>query len=87
MLAVWQWNEIAMNKKSLQYDSPLDALVAIAKRLSRYEVEVGLSSEAFFSRYSQGIWGDDTQAIEWANDYRHYLVLRAELGKILDAAA
>jgi hypothetical protein len=65
-----------MNKQTIQYDSPLDALVAIAKRLSRYEVEAGLSSEAFFSRYSQGTWGDDAQSIEWANDYRHNLALR-----------
>lgn len=76
-----------MNKQSIQYDSPLDALVAIAKRLSRYEVEAGLSSEDFFHCYSQGAWGDDAQAVEWANDYRHYLALRAELGKTLDAAA
>ena len=76
-----------MQKQSIQYDSPLDALVAIANRLSRYETEAGLSSEDFFDRFSQGFWVDDAQAFEWANDYRHYLALRAELGKILEAAA
>ncbi|SDY09331.1 hypothetical protein SAMN05421644_1293 [Allochromatium warmingii] len=76
-----------MQKQSIQYDSPLDPLVAVAKRLSRYETEAGLSSEDFFNRFSQGAWRDDVQAIEWANDYRHDLALRAELGKILEAAA
>lgn len=76
-----------MQKQSIQYHSPLDALVVVVKRLSRYETEAGLSSEDFFDRFSQGAWADDAQAVEWANDYRHYLALRAELGKILDAAA
>ncbi|BCU06664.1 antitoxin TumA [Allochromatium tepidum] len=86
-MAIRMMNKKSIRKQSIQYDSPLDALVAIAKRLSRYETEAGLSSEDFFDRFSRGVWVDDAQAVEWANDYRHYLALRAELGKILDAAA
>lgn len=67
-----------MQKQSIQYDSPLDALVVIAKRLSLYETEEGLSSEDFFNRFRRGAWGDDAQAVEWANDYRHYLALPVE---------
>lgn len=43
-----------MHKQSIQYDSPLDALAAIAKRLSRYEREAGLSSEETMGAVSVG---------------------------------
>jgi hypothetical protein len=76
-----------MRKQSIQYDSPIDALVAIAKRLSRYEAEAGMDSEQFFVRYSKGELGDDSRSIEWANDYRHFLALRADLDRLLHAAA
>lgn len=68
-----------MRKQTIQYDSPLDALVALAKRLARFEAEAGIDSEEFFARYSRGAAGDDAKAIDWANDYRHFLAMRAEL--------
>lgn len=68
-----------MIKHRIEYSSPLDALVAISKRLSRFEAAQGLSSEEFFHRYTQGRMGDEASAVEWANDYRHYLALRADL--------
>lgn len=76
-----------MRKQTIQYDSPIDALVAVAKRLSRYETDAGIESEEFFARYTRGEAGDDTRAIEWANDYRHFLALRAELDARLHEAA
>jgi len=76
-----------MRKHSVQLDSPLDALVAVTKRLSRYEVESGLSSEDFFAAYQAGEPGDDARSIDWANDYRHFLALRAELDDRLHEAA
>jgi hypothetical protein len=76
-----------MRKQSIQYDSPLDALVAVAKRLARYEADAGIESEAFFARYTHGEAGDDERAVEWANDYRHFLALRAELNARLHEAA
>lgn len=68
-----------MKKQVIQFDSPLDALLAITRRLSRYEIKAGMNSEDFFVRYCAGKLGDDTQYIEWANDYRHYLALRGGL--------
>ena len=76
-----------MRKQSIQFDSPLDALVAVAKRLSRYEAEAGMDSADFFGRYTKGELGDAVRSIEWANDYRHFLALRADLGERLHEAA
>ena len=76
-----------MRKQVVQFDSPLDALLAIAKRLSRLEAEVGMDSEEFYARYTQGQMGDDARFIDWANDYRHYVALRNAFDKKLHEAA
>jgi hypothetical protein len=44
-----------MRKQTIQYTSPLDALVAVAKRLSIYENQQKMDSEEFFYQYNQGI--------------------------------
>lgn len=64
-----------MQKKIIEYDSPLDAIVAIAKRLSVYERLHQLSSEEFFDRYNKGLLDDTIDYVEWSNDYQHFLVL------------
>jgi hypothetical protein len=76
-----------MQKQTIEYTSPLDALVAVAKRLSRYETQAQMDSEEFFHQYSQGQLGDEVMHIEWANDYRHYLALRQDLEARLSHAA
>ncbi len=76
-----------MGKQTIQYTSPLDALVAVAKRLSIYENQQKMDSEEFFYQYNQGILSDDALFIEWANDYRHYLALRQELDQRFNYAA
>lgn len=68
-----------MRKQTLQYTSSLDALIAIAKRLSTYENQKNMDSEEFFYQYNQGMLSDDILFVEWANDYRHYLALRQEI--------
>lgn len=42
-----------MRKQTITFDSPLDALVAVTKRLSLYEAEAGMDS-ADFLRATQG---------------------------------
>ncbi|MCW5318268.1 hypothetical protein GTQ43_32415 [Nostoc sp. KVJ3] len=76
-----------MRKQTIQYTSSLDALVAVAKRLSVYENQQKIDSEDFFYQYNQGTLSDDALFIEWANDYRHYLVLRQEIEQRLNYAA
>lgn len=76
-----------MRKQIIQYTSPLDALIAVSKRLSIYENQQKMNSEEFFSHYNQGLLSDDLLFIEWANDYRHYLTLRQEIEQQLNYAA
>lgn len=68
-----------MRKQTIEYTSPLDALIAVAKRLSKRELQHDMESEDFFGRYMQGDMPDDAAFVEWANDYRHYLALRRSL--------
>ena len=65
-----------MRKQTVEYTSPLDALIAVTRRIVRCELQHGMSSEDFFAEYSRGILSDDAIFVEWANDYRHYLELR-----------
>jgi len=76
-----------MRKEAVQFDTPLDALLAVARRLSPYEAEFGIETEEFFAKYSEGEMGDDARVIDWANDYRHYVALRSALDKKLHEAA
>ena len=43
-----------MRKLRIDYDSPVDALVAIAKRLSNYEMQYQMESEAFLIIFPRG---------------------------------
>ena len=76
-----------MRKQTIQYSSPVDALIAVSKRLSIYEHQHKMESEAFFDRYSRGELGDAVDFVEWANDYRHYIALRQEIEQRLDDVA
>ena len=48
-----------MKKQIIQYTSPIDALIAVTKRLSTYENEQQMDSEEFFYQYSRGQLYDD----------------------------
>ena len=39
-----------MRKQIVEYTSPLDALVAIAKQLNIYEIKYQMDSEEFFTK-------------------------------------
>ncbi len=65
-----------MRKLRIEYDSRVDALVAVSKRLSIYEGRNKLESEEFFDEFSKGKTVDSEEFVEWANDYQHYLALR-----------
>ncbi len=68
-----------MRKLKIEYDSRVDALVAISKRLSLYERRNKMESEEFFDRFSKGQMEDSEEFVEWANDYQHYLALRQDV--------
>jgi len=76
-----------MKKERIQYTSSVDALVAVAKRLSLYENRHHMTSEEFFNSYEKGRMEDSMDFVEWANDYRHYLTIRLEIEKQLPHVA
>jgi hypothetical protein len=76
-----------MRKQRVEYTSPLDALIAVSKRLSLYESQHKIDSEEFFDRYSRGQFSDEIMFVEWANDYRHFLGLRQDVEKRLQDVA
>lgn len=76
-----------MRKQKSEYDSPVDAIVAIAKRLSVYEDRHQMTSEDFFDKYGKGQLEDSIDFVEWSNDYQHYMAIRLEIEKHLQHVA
>jgi hypothetical protein len=76
-----------MQKQRIEYLTPLDALIAITKRLSLYENRQQMTSAEFFDRYNRGELPDDLEMVEWAADYRQFLGLRQDLEQRLQNAA
>ena len=76
-----------MRKQRTEYDSPVDALVAVAKRLSVYEDRYRMESEAFFDKFRKGEMEDSVDCTEWANDYQHYMAIRLEIERHLQHVA
>jgi hypothetical protein len=76
-----------MQKQRIEYRTPLDALIAITKRLSLYENRQQMTSAEFFDRYNRGELSDDLEMVEWAADYRQFLGLRQDVEQRLQNAA
>jgi hypothetical protein len=76
-----------MRKQRSEYDSPVDALVAVSKRLSVYEARHQMTSEYFFDKFRKGQLDDSVDFVEWSNDYQHYMAIRLEIEKKLQHVA
>ena len=76
-----------MPKQRIEYLSPIDALVAVAKRLNSYEERYRLASEEFFDRFQKGRMDDSIDFVEWSNDYQQYIALKFDIEKRLQYAA
>lgn len=76
-----------MKKNRTVYDSPVDSIVVLAKRLSLYEEKYHLTSEDFFDKFRKGQLEDSIDHVEWSNDYQNFLSLKLELEKRLDHVA
>ncbi|MBF8277144.1 MAG: hypothetical protein HW390_2217 [Candidatus Brocadiaceae bacterium] len=72
-----------MRKQRTEYDSPVDALIAITKRLSGYEDRYRISSEEFFNKFCKGLMEDSVDFVEWSNDYQHYVTIKIEIERQL----
>lgn len=76
-----------MQKQRIEYDSPVDSLVTVAKRLSVYEDRYQMASEEFSDKFCKGKLEDSVDFVEWANDYQHYMAIRLEIeGHVRHAA-
>ena len=82
-----KWQGGSMRKQRIEYDSSIDALVAITKRLSVNEDRYRMASEDFYDKFSKGHLDDSVDFIEWANDYQHYLALRHEIERQIQHVA
>lgn len=76
-----------MRKQIVEYTSPLDALIALAQQLTRYELQYQMDSAQFFAQYSQGQTTDDEDFVDWAGTYQHYLGLHQDLERRLQDVA
>jgi hypothetical protein len=76
-----------MRKQRIEYGSPVDALVAIAKRLSEFENRYKMASEDFFDSFCKGKTDDSADFISWSNDYQHYMAIRFDIERQLKNAA
>lgn len=47
--------------------------------LSSYESRYKLTPEEFYNSFSKGQLEDSEDYIEWANDYKHYVMIRHDL--------
>jgi hypothetical protein len=72
-----------MPKQIIEYGTPLETLVALAKRLSAYELQYQMSSETFSDKFNKGQLDDRIDFIEWANDYEHFLDIKIEIEESL----
>ncbi|NIA31750.1 MAG: hypothetical protein GWP06_17805 [Actinobacteria bacterium] len=72
-----------MKKQRIEYKSPVDALVAVAKHLSTFEDRYKMATEDFFDRFHKGQMEDSIDFIEWSNDYQHYLAIKFDIEKRL----
>ena len=70
---------VHMRKQISKYDSPVDALIAVTKRLSTFEKRYQMATEDFFDKFSKGQMDDSIDFTEWSNDYQHYLAIRFEI--------
>ncbi len=75
-----------MRKQRTEYDSPVDAIIAVTKRLSVYEDRYRISSEEFFDKFCKGQMEDSMDFVEWANDYQHYIAIKLEIERQLQHA-
>lgn len=72
-----------MRKQRIEYDTPVDAVVSLAKRLSVNEDRYKISSEDFFDKFRKGLMEDSIDFIEWANDYQHFMSIKLEIERDL----
>ena len=57
---------------ALESTSPLEDFIQLVRDLMRFELQYGLDSAEFFSRFEAGEMGDAMDFMRWANKYEMY---------------
>ena len=78
---------VPLKKVTITYDTPLDALLAIAKRLGQYENKYRMDTEEFYWQYRTGELDCEMDFTEWSGYYQHFLGLRSEIAEQLKDVA
>jgi len=65
-------------KTTVTYTEQSDAMAAVYNRLRCFEQQYDMDSETFYDRYNNGQMPDDSDFVEWANDYQHYLAFQLQ---------
>lgn len=68
-----------MKKNTITHNTSVDALIAVTKRLMRYEDRYNMASEEFYNQFCKGKTEDSEDVVEWANTYQHFIALRRDL--------
>ena len=68
-----------MKINNIEYDSVVEALIALSKRLGAFEAQYEMSSEIFHTKYKGGQLDDTLDFTEWANDFQHFLALKRDI--------
>ena len=69
-----------MTKTRITYAPPIDALLALAKRLGTREQAHGFSSDIFLDQHQKGELEDSAEFFEWASDYKDFMELKSNFG-------
>jgi hypothetical protein len=72
-----------MREQAVTYD-PVDQLLQLQRELMQLELQHGLPSSEFYTRYQAGQMGDTVEIIGWAGRYRLFLELRNTISDSLN---
>jgi hypothetical protein len=78
--------EVAL-REAMDSTSPVDALIAIVERLTRYEEKFGMKTPEFYEKFMRGEMGDTKDYIAWAGTYEILLRQKRRLEVSLMNAA
>ncbi len=62
----------------------LDDLLSLARELTEFEHQYGMTSDIFFAKYSRGEIEDAMPFVKWAGRYQLYLDLKSKIQTSLD---
>lgn len=69
---------------ALEHTSPLEDFIQLVRDLMRFELQYGLNSQDFFSRFKTGEMGDAIDFMRWANKYEMYQEMKGNMEHLFE---